>query len=250
MNVLAIGDSLFAGTTGDIPCTKEQQWIGLLAKENNWNLTNLGIAGQTMAFKPRSDSFDKNYNIKSIYHALYNEMFYEYGTPLNFKVGSPNKANKTEVNIILLEGGCNDFNYFPLIDENIPANTLSNPQCFKGAYKLVIDKLLVDYPNACIACITPWKSSDASRNTYYGQTIIDIKNECYSTNTRVGVINAANPAVSGVDLLNSTWKSKNAYDNFHLKPSGMRIMANNMLNYITTLENNNYKFPSNEQIFT
>lgn len=244
MNVLAIGDSLFAGTEGNKPCTKEQQWIGILAKSGSWNFTNLAVAGQTVSFT-QTINLANHYGVKSIWQALCCEQFYEYGTPLNFKMGSPDKTKKDEVNMILLEGGPNDFGKGVPFENG--ANTPTTYSCFKGAYKMIIDHLLEEYPFACIVCVTPWQSNDTTtvqgytRNQYYCDGLIHIIKEYYAGHKRVGVIDARN----FVDVSDRSL----AYDNFHLNPTGMQIMASEMQPFIQQIINNDFKF-SDDQLLT
>ena len=92
-----------------------------------------------------------------------------------------------------------------------------------------------DYPNATIVFLTTWRLSPQKRHLdtlssiEYSESIIDLYEAKYADNPRIALIDAGNPAVSGVDMLNTTWRNTYSTDSYHLKDTGMAIMADHML---------------------
>ena len=63
----------------------------------------------------------------------------------------------------------------------------------------------------------------------FSETVIELYHANYADNARVSLIDAGNPAISGVDMLNSGWRQTYSTDSYHLKDTGMAVMAKNML---------------------
>ncbi|MBQ8345783.1 MAG: SGNH/GDSL hydrolase family protein, partial [Clostridia bacterium] len=229
LNILAMGDSLFSGTSvTNPPCVGTDQWINLLGKECSWNLTNLGVAGMTVSFT------DKNPGHKeSIYDSLYNrrdtlQYYWGTGSSKYFNIGNIS-GNPEDVEMILLEGGNNDFGTDIAAAQGAWGE--KDPATFMGAWQLVVDRLLVEYPNAKIVFVTPWEFGEKPR-TYYTRQIITMyenysKDETYGD--RFYLIDAGKKEISGVDMTDTAWRAKYAYDGFHLNKKGMEMMAYRML---------------------
>lgn len=226
LNVLAIGDSLFQGHT----LSGDQQWISLLAQQSYWNLTNLGRNGWTVAYNP--DAYADPTQVRpSMYYNLFNNANYQYGSTAYYTYG--NTANKTfaDVDLILLEGGWNDFGW------GLPLGTVNDTDgsTVLGAWSLMIDKLLTDYPNAKIVMITAWHNTDtrssdgAQRIDFVANAMKTLVNEKYADNDRVNLIDAGDPTVSGIYAADTTWRATYAIDTAHLNADGMKIMAESML---------------------
>ncbi len=243
LNVLAMGDSLFAGTDkGTAGCARENQWVNLIGRTNNWTLTNLGIGGMTVSQTEANvttgkasmyewlfnDINDYNWNSSSTTKNEYN------GTAHNtyFQCGDFTGKTAEDVDLIILEGGCNDYGY--AIAAPLGTITSKDPSTFLGAWNCVVEELLRVYPNAKIIFITTWYLNPQSRpdnltSIEYSTSINRLYDEVYADNDRVYLIDAGNPAVSGVDMLNLTWRNEYSNDGYHLKDNGMAVMAENML---------------------
>ncbi len=230
LNVLAIGDSLFYGhkeTVGD------KQWINLLGNQFGWNLTNLGIGGATISYQEKQ----ANGSIVngSMYNLLFNTNTYKYGSsahPSFYNCGSTANKKATDVDLILIQGGSNDYG----TKVQAPQGTVdsTNPAEFLGAWRLMVDKLLEDYPNATIVMMTAWENYNQQRDDNanaieYTSSVIDLYNARYANNDRVRLINSGSPAVSGVNMRDSAFKAQYAHDSYHLNDEGMKSMANAML---------------------
>lgn len=254
LNVLALGDSLFSGTDKGTPgCDREGQWVNLLGRTHDWTLTNLGIGGMTVSFT------DKNYNTaqrkSSMYDWLFNDINdFRWGTSLNtnsgslkypgtsysynyyFNCGDFTGKTAEDVDLIFLEGGCNDYG----TEIAAPLGTLdsTDPATFLGAWNCIVAKLHEQYPNATIIFITTWYLGNQSRpndtltSIEYSTSINKLYDEYYASCDYVQIIDAGNPAVSGVDMRNVEWRTEYSNDAYHLKNNGMEYMANNMLPYI------------------
>ncbi len=227
LNVLAIGDSLFWGTVGQ---TRAHQWVNLMGAQCGWNLTNLGISGATVSLTDKNATANK----QSMYQNLVGSADYKWGTASGdyFTVGKPS-GDPADVDLILFEGANNDYGY--AIAAPLGTTASKDPGTLLGAWNLMTEILLERYPNATIVFITPWElpgsqtRPDNMASIPYTRSIITLYNEVYKNNDRVCLINAGDPAVSGVDMANGTWKNTYSTDSYHLKDSGMEIMAENML---------------------
>lgn len=189
LRINAIGDSYFAGNG----LQEQDVWIHLLAEKYNMNLTNLGINGSTVS------------NALTMYHPIcdrYQEM--------------------PEADMILVEGGRNDFNH------KVPIGVLEsrNTETYAGALNVILDGLQEKYPDTMIVCITPWNFKDKEG---YALTYRDYVMAMKSVAMAHGVycIEACDPAVSGVDMRSSVFRSKYcmyAEDVSHLNPEGMKLV--------------------------
>ena len=235
LNVLAMGDSLFSGSKGtDGP----KQWINLLGNRFGWNLTNLGIGGASISYQPDRLIDEKPIRNASIYNLLFNHnSSYRYGSRANsvyYNCGAPS-GKAADVDIIILQAGSND--YGPKVQAPIGTVGSTEPNTFLGAWKLVVDRLLVEYPNATVVMMTAWENSNQGREDganaiEYTSSVVTLYNELYKGHDRVRLIDAGSPAVSGVDMRNSEFRSKYAHDSFHLNDDGMILMANSMIPYL------------------
>lgn len=236
LNVLAFGDSLFGGTSGYPQST---QWVNKLGLDCSWNLTNLGISSMTVSHtKYNNDPTRGNKN--SMYDWLFNGKndfrWNSNATPVGtnpyFKTGECTD-DKSDVELIILEGGCND--YGTAISAPLGTVDSRDPATFLGAWNLITEKLLADYPNATIVFLTTWRmgpqlrENDTLTSIEFSESVITLYEEKYAENGRIALINAGDPAVSGVDMLDSTWKNTYSTDSYHLKDTGMAVMAEHML---------------------
>lgn len=248
LNVLALGDSLFAGTDEGTPgCDRASQWVNLLGNQNDWTLTNLGIGGMTVSYT------EKNYtgagHKSSMYDWLFNNINdYRWGSSYNtedrlyypgtsysynyyYHCGDFTGKTAADVDLILLEGGCND--YGTAIAAPLGTLDSKDPATFLGAWNCVTEKLLADYPNARIVFITTWHLNPQSRpdglsSIEYSTSINRLYEEVYAENDRVYLIDAGDPNVSGVNMRDNAWKAQYSNDAYHLKNNGMALMAGNM----------------------
>lgn len=224
LNVLAIGDSLFYGAYETVGA---KQWINMLGNKYGWSLTNLGIGGATISYNPKITA-----NV-SMYDRLFNTNTFKFGStadPRYYNYGSPS-GNAEDVDLILLQGGSND--YGPKVSAPKGEVGSTDPKDFLGAWKLMVDKLLVDYPNATVVMMTAWENGNQNREDKanaieFTSSVVDLYEALYSENERVRLIDSGSPAVSGIDMRNKEFKSKYAYDAFHLNDDGMKLMADSM----------------------
>lgn len=226
LNVLALGDSHFKGS--------DTQWITLLAQQSQWNLTNLGMSGWTVAYNP--DAYPEGETVRnSMYDYLYNKSGYVYGTNYSnyYTYGDVSEKTAEDVDLIFFDGGWNDFMWgIPLGDvDSTDGSTL------QGARNLIIQKLLSDYPNAQIILISEWdydatRADGAHRVDFVSDGLRAFYNANYANNDRVKLVDAGDPAVSGVNMEDTEWRETYAPDGIHLNAEGMKIFANNILEHI------------------
>jgi len=225
LNVLAIGDSLFYGDDLE----RHEQWIALLARECNWNLTNLGKGGWTMAHKDGRNHMSMSYQ-------LLNNAAYAYGSTSFYNMG--NTANKTaeDVDLIFLEGGFNDWGH------QVPLGTPTSTDetTMLGAMNVIIGKLKEVYPNATIVLITSWHydgTQEIDGQTYYrldytAEGMKSVYETNYKYDARVKLIDAGDPALTDIHMYDPDWRavySNKPSDFCHLNARGMEIMAEHML---------------------
>ncbi len=231
LNVLALGDSLFRGTTPEP--VGEQVWINQLAAQCNWNITNLGIGGMTVSLT----AANKTNNKQSMYDKLFNTTDFVYGTnnKTYYKAGNTDKS-ADEVDVIFLEGGCND--YTP--KNGVPLGTVYSQDegTFLGAWNLITEKLKNDYPNATIIFLTTWELDDWTKRDdgvtalEYSTSVKRLYEELYASDDRVALIDMGDPDVSGAQMNKKAWRNQYAQDRLHLKVEGMNVVCTNMLPHI------------------
>lgn len=198
LTVNAIGDSYFAGA--GLP--QDQIWLHMLANKYDMDMNNYGIGGSTVSYTTDSAGG---------YHDPMTERY----TDLIEAANDPD--------IILVEGGRNDFNY----QAEIGAISLDNADKtnYAGALNLIIDGLQQAYPNAMIVCVTPWNFPDKDGFTL---TYEDYCNAMVQVAELQGVkcIKAYDPEISGVDMQAEGFSETYTVDNgvSHLNLEGMKIV--------------------------
>lgn len=191
LTINALGDSYFDGEGLD---QETEVWLGLLASEYKLRMNNYGKGGSTV----------------SNYVTDKRPMCVRYADMPN------NNAD-----IILLEGGRNDFN------KKVPIGTTDsrNTKTFSGALNVIIDGLKEKYPNAMIVCISNWNFPGTSdiglRYTDYAGAMENVAEA-----QGVYFIKACDPDVSGIDMKNEAFRAKyciKSSDISHLNAAGMKI---------------------------
>jgi hypothetical protein len=124
--------------------------------------------------------------------------------------------------IILLEGGKNDFNSSVPIGEIGDTST----KTFMGALKFLIGKLREKYPDALIICVTVWNTAGTNslglNVSDYGQAMIEV---CASMG--VPCFNSMDTNLSGVDMTSAAFRSQycqSSSDVSHLNVGGHRMV--------------------------
>ena len=213
LHVMAIGDSLFAGhKTG-----KEFVWMQQLANRYHWKLQNYGVNGSSVSNHNGGASHP---NGKWAMVDRYLQM---------------DLSDAAGVDLVFVECGFNDFQIQAPV--GVPGTT--DTTTFLGAAKVLIDGLCARYPNAKIVLVTPWDLSNGTLTVdgvsyNYGQytgTLRTLYREIYAGNDRVHLIDAGDPAISGIDMDNAAFRNLWSYlpsDRFHLNAGGMYRMANFM----------------------
>ena len=187
-----IGDSYLAGNGLD----KTLVWPALLAKKYDMVYNNYGMNGSTM----------------SNYVTTNNPMVVRY---TNMVDNNPD--------IVIIEGGRNDYNKAVPIGENGSTDT----KTMKGAARFLISKVQEKYPNALIICLTVWevggsKNSAGNYCSDYGRALMEV-----CADMGVACINAMDQAATGVYMTDSSFKAKycmTATDISHLNADGMKLV--------------------------
>ncbi|MCQ2427453.1 MAG: SGNH/GDSL hydrolase family protein [Clostridia bacterium] len=188
--VLFIGDSYFAGNGLD----QNYVWPALLGKKYGLSFLNAGVNGSMI----------------SNYVSGHNPMVERYKS-----------LPAGEYDIIVLEGGKNDYN------QNVPIgqNNSTSTKDFCGALRAVITGLQSKYPGAMIICVTPWEIGSATNGI--GNTVSAYGNAMIKLCGEMGVpcINAMDPA-SGVLMTDARFRVKYCMtpsDISHLNAKGHQL---------------------------
>ena len=193
LTINALGDSYFEGH--GLP--SEQVWLSLLAAKYKIKMNNYGKGGSTI----------------SNYVTSNNPMCQRY---LSMANNNPD--------IILFEGGRNDFN------KEVPIGSVdsTDTKTFSGALNVTIEGLKKKYPNAMIVCISNWNFPGSSSGLNY----TSYANAMESVAKKQGVyfIKACDPNVSGIDMSSESFRgqySQSTGDISHLNYAGMKIAMSN-----------------------
>ncbi len=234
LNVLAIGDSLFDGHS----VAADQTWLALLAQKYHWNLTNLGWDGWTVAKHDASYAPNEDVRASMYDYLMKRPDIYCYGGDLaSYTYGNPAGVAASEVDLILLEGGTNDYGWsLPLGDTF--EDSLSKGDNYIGALNQIIIKLKTMYPNAKIVMVSAWHNEEThwedgtNRMDFTVNGMKLLKNTVYADDNAVFFMDAGDPALNGgirMDL--ATFRATYACaegDVNHLNAEGMKLMAANM----------------------
>lgn len=191
LTVYAICDSYFESNG----LLSDYVWLSLMSKKYGMELHNYGKNGSTV----------------SNYVTSYNPMC---DRCTSLPDGSPD--------IILVEGGRNDFN------QKVPIGAIdsSDTKTYSGALNVIIDGLQKKYPSAMIVCVTPWNFPDKSG---YSLTYKDYTNAMEEVAEAQGVycVKAYEPEISGINMRDDSFRSKYCMkpgDVSHLNLDGMKIV--------------------------
>ena len=195
LTINALGDSYFEGDGLD----SRYVWLNLLASKYDINMNNYGKGGSTVTnYITTNSPMCERYDLM--------------------------KNNNPD--IVLVEGGRNDFNKGVIPGEVDSYDTTT----FAGALNVILEGLKEKYPNAMIVCISNWNFPDSSSKNEY--TCFDFADAMEAVAERHGVyyIRACDPDVSGVDMRNKSFRA--AYcmkdtDVSHLNAAGMKIAMTN-----------------------
>ena len=190
LTINALGDSYFNYSKMD----KSQVWLSLLANKYSIKMNNYGIGGSTV-----TDRITTNNPMCQRYLSM-----------------ADNNAD-----IILLEGGRNDFN------KNVKLGTVDSHDTTKfcGALNVIIEGLKEKYPNAMIVCISNWNFPETN--------VLELNYASYANAMEkvakqqgVYFIRACDPEVSGIDMSSKEFRIKyclQVSDTSHLNEEGMKI---------------------------
>lgn len=200
LKVNFIGDSYFYGDKLDT----QYVWCNLLAAKYDMRSLNNGKNGSTIS---------------------------NYVTTNNPMVDRWESAAVGNPDIIVIEGGKNDYN------KNVPigTNTDTGTTTFKGAVRFMIEKLRAKCPNALIICVTVWNVDQTSSTT--GYKVTDYGDAMIEMCGLLGVpcFNAMDVSLSGVDMTSSAFRTKYCQkptDISHLNMLGHRLVLPNFEKYI------------------
>lgn len=187
-----IGDSYLAGNGLD----KSLVWPALLAKKYDMVFNNYGMNGSTIS----------NYVLTN------NPMVVRYKTMAD-----------NNPDIVIIEGGRNDYNKHVPIGENGSTDT----KTMKGAARFLITKIQEKYPNALIICLTVWEVGGGQNNagnycSDYGKALLEV-----CADMGVPCINAMDQEATGVKMTDSAFRAKYCMkptDISHLNEDGMKLV--------------------------
>lgn len=191
ITMYALGDSYFGGSA----LGPTLVWPTLLAKKYNMTYTNYGVGGTLMAQKDGKT---------------------------NFITDRWQQMSAASANIILVNGGRNDYN------NNVPIGVDNDTslKTFKGALNNLIDNLKKKYPNAMLVFVAPWNFSGTNNlglrsNDYRDamKKICELKGVCF--------FDAHDPELSHVDMTSEAFRKEYCLassDVSHLNEAGHRLV--------------------------
>ena len=193
LTVYAIGDSYFGGDTNG----KEYVWLNLMAQKYEMKLENYGINGSWISNGVSPDGKEGH---KPVCDRI-----------SQMAAGSPD--------IILLEGGRNDFNN----SVTIGATNSTESSTFCGAINSCIDQLQAKYPGALIIGVTCWgynaTNKAGKKQADYGNAMLEV---CAARG--IPCFNAMDKTATGVDMDSKAFRSEYCQkegDVSHLNTAGM-----------------------------
>lgn len=212
-HIYAIGDSYLEGNG----INYNDNWLNLLVARYDAQLVSHG----------------KNGSAISAYAKNNNPMVNRY----------QNLPNDPDADIIIFEGGRNDYN------QNVPIGTVGDPDVntFAGAVLTTIDGLLQKYPNAVILCMTPWNldalTTGANKVNGAGNRTRDYADAFkqvveYMNNDRVRLIRNDDTSVIPVYMTHYSFRKAfcmNEGDISHLNGYGMKTVMPYLENEIAAL---------------
>ncbi len=202
LTMLAMGDSYFAGDS----IGKDKTWVNMLGTKYGMEFINYGIGGSTIS---------------------------AYVTTNNPMVIRLKQMEKLDADIILLEGGRNDYN------KQVPLGEIdsTSTKTFYGALNYSLNYLRKTYPDALIILVTPWKYNSKNdlgfTNVTYANAMRDIAE--YRNDPHIVCLYAADPDLTGVDMTKSDFRAKyciKSTDVSHLNVDGMNLVFPKMEAFI------------------
>lgn len=187
-----IGDSYFHGST----LGKDYVWPALLSAKYHMNFNNYGIGGSTIS---------------------------NYVTEHNPMVDRFTAIKKNNPDIILVEGGRNDFG------RSVPMGELGSmdTKTMMGATRYLLTKLKERFPNAVIIGITCWHTGTRQNEVglvcdAYGEAMMAV-----CADMGIPCINAMDVKTMGVDMTSASFRSQYCLepnDVSHLNFAGMKLV--------------------------
>ncbi|MBR6727421.1 MAG: SGNH/GDSL hydrolase family protein, partial [Clostridia bacterium] len=211
--IYAIGDSYLEGNG----INYNDNWLSMLAARYDAHLVSHGRNGSSI----------------SAYASKNNPMVNRY----------QNLPNDPDADIIIFEGGRNDYN------QNVPIGTVGDedPNTFAGAVLTTLDGLLQKYPEAVILCMTPWNldgmTTGANQLNKVGNRTRDYTDAFkqvveYMDNDRVRLIRNDDTSVIPVHMTGYYFRKDfcmNGGDISHLNGYGMKTIMPYLENEIAAL---------------
>ena len=190
LTINALGDSYFAGQG----IGTDSVWLGLLAKKYGMNMNNYGIGGSTV-----SDYTNNN--------------------PMCIRYTQMADNNP---NIVLIEGGRNDFN------NQVPIGTVesTDTKTFSGALNVIVDGVQKKYPSAMIVIISSWNYPNQNSKTILREDYVNAM-KAIAEAQGTYFIDASDSAVMGVDMSSLAFRTKYSIasnDVSHLNADGMKLV--------------------------
>ena len=204
ITVGALGDSYFAGPSINF----DEVWLNLLAEKYDMTMKIDAVSGATVADARKS-------RVPHCDPSRYNAM-------------------PTDADIILLEGGRNDFN-LPVADSTLPSQYTQVPigekgstdvTTYIGAWNVIIDAIQAKCPNAMIVLISPWNFPNSSNRPIQRETYVNAMKQV-AEEQGIYFIDATNTSLVGVNVQDYNFRAKYCIkdtDVSHLNAKGMALV--------------------------
>lgn len=242
LHVLAIGDSTIAG---EVP-RWDRQWQNWMASDCDWAYTNLAEGGASLSY------IEGQYQ-KSLSLCMKERPEYKFGVPTddeNWYYSTDSALGKSEddVELIIVSGGFNDFGGASIYAK-LGEMSLENKDTttYLGSWNYMLEELQARYKNAKIVIINQWylpttwvanARGDNMTCFEFTDSVTTLYEKFYKDNENIYLIDAGDPSVSGVDMMNYDFRAEYARqpsDCFHLNAKGMEIMKAAMYPYFWSM---------------
>lgn len=190
--VFFLGDSYLDGN--GLP--HEYVWPTLLKMKYNLKIDNHGRNGAAIC------DFDPNRNPMLFY---YQEL-------------GQNLPKGTKPDVIIFEGGRNDFN----VKAPIGTNDSRDTKTVKGAIRTIVEALRKQYPGAVVIGMTTWETGQGNCSDY-GRAMLDMCAEL-----KMPVINGLDIPANGIRMNDQNWRRQNClneWDASHMNANGMKRLS-------------------------
>ena len=200
--ILILGDSI---TEGALASTYEKSFVGILENEYKLNILNYGVGGSRIARQRH----------------VYRNTRYDYDFNLRLTI------MEEEADIVIVFGGTNDYGHG---DASFDGD---DEYSFKGALKILCDRIKKKYPNSVVIFMTPLQRTCLDRpiDTPLSMFVEEIKKEASSHGYKIMDLYSDKDFIAGTEA----FKMNISEDGLHPNDRGHRLLAEKVYSMLKSL---------------